>query len=107
MTASAVAAPSGVAYVKAAAGLDFARVWSSIFSVAAEKPPKSILFVSPGPRQGASTLASGSALTAAVSTTSTSNREVKALTSPAIASRRSMAKGSALTRPAGMTRRLA
>ncbi len=65
MTASAAAAPSGVAYVKTAAGLDFARVWSSIFSVAAEKPPKSILFVSPGPRQGASTLAAGSALTAA------------------------------------------
>ena len=65
MTASAAAAPSGVAYVKTAAGLDFARVWSSIFSVSAEKPPKSILFVSPGPRQGASTLASGSALTAA------------------------------------------
>ncbi len=65
MTASAAAAPSGVAYVKTAAGLDFARVWSSIFSVAAEKPPKSILFVSPGSRQGASTLAAGSALTAA------------------------------------------
>ena len=65
MTASAAAAPSGVAYVKTAAGLDFARVWSSISSVAPEKPPKSILFVSPGPRQGASTLAAGAALTAA------------------------------------------
>ncbi len=65
MTASAAAAPSGVAYVKTAAGLDFARVWSSIFSIAAEKPPKSILFVSPGPQQGASTLVAGSALTAA------------------------------------------
>lgn len=65
MTAAAAAAPSGVAYVKTAASLDFARVWSSILAVAGEKPLKSILFVSPGPRQGASTLACGSALTAA------------------------------------------
>ena len=59
MTASAVAAPSGVAHVKTSAGLDFSRVWSSIFSVSPQKPPKSILFVSPGPQQGASTLAAG------------------------------------------------
>ena len=65
MSASAAAAPSGVAYVKTTAGLDFGRVWSSIFSAVAETPPKSILFVSPGPRQGASTLAAGAALTAA------------------------------------------
>ncbi len=65
MTASAVAAPSGVAHVKTSAGLDFSRVWSSIFSVSLQKPPKSILFVSPGPRQGASTVAAGAALTAA------------------------------------------
>lgn len=64
MTAAA-AAPSGVAYVKTSAGLDFARIWSSILSAAGEKPPKSILFVSPGSRQGASTLACGVALTAA------------------------------------------
>ncbi len=64
MTAAA-AAPSGVAHVKTSAGLDFARVWSSILSNAGQKPPKSILFVSPGPRQGASTLTCGSALTAA------------------------------------------
>ena len=65
MTASAAAAPSGVAYVKTAAGVDFGRVWSSIFTVSGENPPKSILFVSPGPRQGASTVAAGTALTAA------------------------------------------
>ena len=65
MTASAAAAPSGVAYVKTVAGLDFGRVWSSIFSVSADNPPKSILFVSPGSGQGTSTLAAGSALTAA------------------------------------------
>ena len=65
MSASAAAAPSGVAYVKTTAGLDFSRLWSSIFSVSADNPPKSILFLSPGPRQGASTLAAGSALTAA------------------------------------------
>ena len=55
MSASAAAAPSGVAYVKTTAGLDFGRVWSSIFSVSGEKSPKSILFLSPGARQGAST----------------------------------------------------
>lgn len=65
MTASAAAAPSGVAHVKTTAGLDFGRVWSAIFSVSAEKSPKSILFLSPGPGQGASTLAAGSALMAA------------------------------------------
>ena len=65
MSASAAAAPSGVAYVKTSAGLDFGRIWSSILASSAEKPPKSILFVSPGTRQGASTLAAGSALTAA------------------------------------------
>jgi len=62
---AAAATPSGVAYVKTSAGLDFARVWSSILAVAGEKPAKSILFVSPGSRQGASTLVCGSALTAA------------------------------------------
>jgi capsular exopolysaccharide synthesis family protein len=67
MTAAA-AAPSGVAYVETAAGLDFARVWSSILAIAGENSPKSILFVSPGPQQGASTLACGSALTAAQAT---------------------------------------
>ena len=64
MTAAA-AAPSGVAHVKVSASLDFSRVWASILSVSGRKPPKSILFVSPGPGQGASTLACGSALTAA------------------------------------------
>ncbi len=66
MSASAAAAaPSGVAYVKTSASLDFSRIWASISSIAAEKPHKSVLFVSPGPRQGASTLAAGAALTAA------------------------------------------
>ena len=65
MSASAAAAPSGVTYVKTAAGLDFGTIWSSIFAVSADNPPKSILFTSPGPRQGASTLAAGLALTAA------------------------------------------
>ena len=66
MSASAAAAaPSGVAYVKTSAGLDFGRIWSSILASSPETQPKSILFVSPGPRQGASTLAAGAALTAA------------------------------------------
>ena len=64
MTAAA-AAPAGVAHVKTSASLDFARIWASILAIAGVKPPKSILFVSPGPRQGVSTLACGSALTAA------------------------------------------
>ena len=65
MSASAAAAPSGVAYVKTSAGLDFGRVWSSILSVCGDGPPKSVLFASPGSRQGASTMAAGIALTAA------------------------------------------
>lgn len=65
MTASASAAPSGVVSVRTTATLDFGRIWSSIFSVMVDSPPKSILFVSPGAGQGASTLAAGVALTAA------------------------------------------
>lgn len=66
MTASsAAAAPSGVATVKSNADLDFSRIWSSIFSIAGENTPDSLLFVSPGARQGATTIAAGVALTAA------------------------------------------
>lgn len=62
---SAAAAPSGVAYVKSGAELDFSRIWSSITSLAGDSPPTSLLFVSPGTRQGATTIAAGVALTAA------------------------------------------
>lgn len=64
-SASASAAPSGVAYVKSGADLEFSRIWSSIFSILADNPPKLILFASPGSGQGTSTLAAGVALTAA------------------------------------------
>ena len=64
-SASASAAPSGVVSVKIGCDLEFGRIWSSIFSILADNPPKLVLFASPGPRQGASTLAAGVALTAA------------------------------------------
>ena len=64
-SASASATVSGVAQVKSGADLEFGRVWSSIFSILADNPPKLILCASPGHRQGVSTLAAGVALTAA------------------------------------------
>ena len=64
-SASAAAAPTGVAYVKSGSELEFGRIWSSILSIMSANPPKSVLFASPGHRQGTSTLTAGVALTAA------------------------------------------
>ena len=64
-SASAAAAPTGVAYVKGGADLEFGRIWSSVFSIMADNPPKLVLFASPGHGQGTSTLTAGVALTAA------------------------------------------
>ena len=64
-SASAAAAPTGVAYVKSGAELEFGRIWSSVLSIMADNPPKLVLFASPGHGQGTSTLTAGVALTAA------------------------------------------
>ena len=64
-SASAAAAPTGVAYGKSGAELEFGRIWSSIMAIMADNQPKLILFASPGRGQGTSTMASAIALTAA------------------------------------------
>lgn len=64
-SAAAAAAPSGVAYVKIGAELEFGRIWSSIMAVMADSQHKLVLFASPGRGQGTSTMAAGVALTAA------------------------------------------
>ena len=64
-SASAAAAPTGVAYVKSGSELEFGRIWSSILAIMSDNPPKLVLFASPGHGQGTSTMTAGVALTAA------------------------------------------